>query len=298
MKKGSISATDEALFRQGLQRALDAGNEILAKGGMAIDAVQKAIMVLEDDSMFNAGKGAVFAANGLNELDASIMDGSNLAAGAVAGVTTIKNPILAARLVMDKSGHVMLAGKGAEEFAAANGCEIVKPSYFGTTKTRASLKQEKENKGKKSSLGQPGNTDEKYGTVGAVALDKHGNLAAGTSTGGMSGKKYNRIGDSPIIGAGTYADNNSCAVSCTGWGEYFIRLGMAKAVCDRVELLNMPLEEATKTMIHDKLQSMGATGGLIAVDKKGNISLQFNTAGMHRAWIKWNGEKGVELFRD
>lgn len=298
IKKGSISPVDEALYKQGLQRALDAGYAVLDKGGAAIDAVQAAIVVLENDSMFNAGRGAVYAANGKIELDASIMDGRNLEAGAVAGVTNIKNPITAARLVMEKSGHVMLAREGAEEFAKMNGCEMVDQSYFWTEKTRKSYQQDKENKTKKTYLEQPGNTDKKYGTVGAVALDKQGNLAAGTSTGGMTNKKYGRVGDSPIIGAGTYADNNSCAVSCTGWGEYFIRLGMAKAIADRVELLHMPVDDAAKQMIHDKLQSMGATGGVIAIDKHGNISIQFNTAGMHRAWKKSTSESGVELYKE
>ncbi|HEY9177360.1 MAG TPA: isoaspartyl peptidase/L-asparaginase [Flavipsychrobacter sp.] len=297
IRPGAVSAADEALYKQGLQNALNAGYSVLEKGGTALDAVQTAIVTLENDSMFNAGKGAVYAANGMIELDASIMDGSNLNAGAVAGVTNIKNPIRAARLVMEQSGHVMLARKGAEMFAEQYGCETVKQSYFWTTKTRNSYNKRNEAKGKKSYLEQPGNTDEKYGTVGAVALDKQGNLAAGTSTGGMTNKKYARIGDSPIIGAGTYADNNSCAVSCTGWGEYFIRLGMAKAIADRVELLNMPVDDAAKQMIHDKLEKMGATGGIIAVDRSGNVSLQFNTAGMHRAWKKSNGQSGVELYK-
>lgn len=297
IRPGMISAADEALYKQGLQKALDAGYAVLEKGGSAVDAVQVAIVILENDSMFNAGKGAVYAANGMIELDASIMDGSNLNAGAIAGVTTIKNPIMAARKVMEQSGHVMLARHGAEMFAEQNGCEIVPQSYFWTTKRRSSYEKQNDAKGKKSYLGQPGNVDEKYGTVGAVALDKQGNLAAGTSTGGMTNKKFARIGDSPIIGAGTYADNNSCAVSCTGWGEYFIRLGMAKAIADRVELLNMPVDDAAKLMIHDKLQNMGATGGVIVVDKNGNISLQFNTDGMHRAWKKSTGESGVELYK-
>lgn len=297
IRPGMISAADEALYKQGLQQALDAGYAVLEKGGSALDAVQAAIVILENDSMFNAGKGAVYAANGMIELDASIMDGNNLNAGAIAGVTTIKNPIMAARKVMEQSGHVMLARHGAEMFAEQNGCEIVPQSYFWTTKRRNNYEKQNETKGKKSYLGQPGNVDEKYGTVGAVALDKQGNLAAGTSTGGMTNKKFARIGDSPIIGAGTYADNNSCAVSCTGWGEYFIRLGMAKAIADRVELLNMPVDDAAKQMIHDKLQNMGATGGVIALDKNGNISLQFNTDGMHRAWKKSTGESGVELYK-
>lgn len=296
LRKGQISADKEVQYKNSLKAALQAGYAILEKGGLAIDAIQAAINVLEDDSLFNAGKGAVFADNGMNELDASIMDGSDLNAGAVAGVTTVKNPISAARMVMEKSEHVMLSGRGAEVFVEKAGCEIVHPSYFSTQKSKAKFKQAKENKGKKSMLGQPGNVDDKYGTVGAVALDKHGNLAAGTSTGGMSGKKYNRIGDSPIIGAGTYADNNSCAVSCTGWGEYFIRLGMAKAICDRVELVHMPVDEAARLMIHDKLDSMKATGGIIAIDKLANISIQFNTTGMHRAWMKSDGEHGVEIY--
>ena len=297
IRPGMISAADEALYKQGLQKALDAGYAVLEKGGTAVDAVQVAIVTLENDSMFNAGRGAVYAANGMIELDASIMDGSNLNAGAVAGVTTIKNPIIAARKVMEQSGHVMLARHGAEMFAEQNGCEIVAQSYFWTTKRRNNYEKQNEDRGKKSYLGQPGNVDEKYGTVGAVALDKQGNLAAGTSTGGMTNKKFARIGDSPIIGAGTYADNNSCAVSCTGWGEYFIRLSMAKAIADRVELLNMQVDNAAKQMIHDKLQNMGATGGVIALDKNGNISLQFNTDGMHRAWKKSTGESGVELYK-
>ncbi|MBW7912835.1 MAG: isoaspartyl peptidase/L-asparaginase [Taibaiella sp.] len=297
IRPGMISAADEAQYKQGLQKALDTGYAVLEKGSTALDAVQAAIVVLENDSMFNAGKGAVYAANGTIELDASIMDGSNLNAGAIAGVTTIKNPIMAARKVMEQSGHVMLARHGAEMFAEQQGCDIVPQSYFWTTKRRNAYEKQNETKGKKSHLGQPGNIDEKYGTVGAVALDKQGNLAAGTSTGGMTNKKFARIGDSPIIGAGTYADNNSCAVSCTGWGEYFIRLAMAKAIADRVELLNMPVDDAAKQMIHDRLQNMGATGGVIVLDKNGNISLQFNTDGMHRAWKKSTGESGVELYK-
>lgn len=304
LRRGQLSPEREQMYINGLNRALAVGYNILARGGTAIDAVERVIMTLENDSMFNAGKGAVFADNGMNELDASIMDGKTLNAGAVAGVTTVKNPILAARYVMEKSPHVMLAGKGAEQFAKLNGCSIVKPEYFWTTRTRNSYinQHKKKNNGvdksKKSMLLQPNNHDEKYGTVGAVALDVHGNLAAGTSTGGMSNKKYGRIGDSPIIGAGTYADNNSCAVSCTGWGEYYIRLALAKSVCDRVELAGMSVNEAVNEMIYDKLQNLGGDGGIIAVDKHGNISIEFNTAGMNRAYIKWNGEKQVLLYKD
>lgn len=294
--KGNVSAAEEALYKKGLQNALNAGEAVLKKGGAAIDAVQAAITVLEDDSMFNAGKGAVFAANGMNELDASIMNGKDLNAGAVAGVTNIKNPITAARAVMDRSEHVLMAREGAEEFAEKNGCETVKPSYFKTTRSYNTYEKVKAKQKGKSYLEQPGNYDEKYGTVGAVALDMNGNLAAGTSTGGMTNKKFGRIGDSPLIGAGTYADNNSCGVSCTGWGEYFIRLGMAKTICDMVELKTHSLEEAVNVMIHEKLQSMGATGGVIVIDKEGNISITFNTPGMHRGWVKSTGERGVEIY--
>lgn len=306
LRRGQLSPEKEQLYIDGLNRALAVGYNILARGGTAMDAVERVIMTLENDSMFNAGKGAVLADNGMNELDASIMDGRTLNAGAVAGVTTVKNPIMAARYVMEKSDHVMLSGKGAELFAELNGCSIVKPEYFRTTGNwqrylnthKPDTSNNGVDKGKKSMLRQPNNHDEKYGTVGAVALDVHGNLAAGTSTGGMSNKKYGRIGDSPIIGAGTYADNNSCAVSCTGWGEYYIRLVLAKSVCDRVELAGMSLNDAVNEMIYDKLQNLGGDGGIIAVDKHGNISIAFNTAGMNRAYIKWNGEKQVLLYKD
>ncbi len=305
LRKGTLSKEKEQAYINGLKTALAVGYNILLRGGTALDAVERVIMTLENDSLFNAGKGAVIAHNGRNELDASIMDGKTLNAGAVAGVTTVRNPIHAARMVMEKSKHVMLAREGAEEFARSVDCQMVKPEYFQThhhlSRWKKRIKQEKAKddlKKKKSSLKQPNNWDGKYGTVGAVALDIHGNLAAGTSTGGMSMKKYGRIGDSPIIGAGTYADNNSCAVSCTGWGEYYIRLALAKAVCDRVELAGMSVEDAVKEMIHNKLENLGGDGGIIALDKHGNISIEFNTAGMHRAYIKWNGEPYVSIYKD
>ncbi|MEZ5015871.1 MAG: isoaspartyl peptidase/L-asparaginase [Flavipsychrobacter sp.] len=304
IRRGAISKEREQVYINGLKTALAVGYNVLVRGGSAIDAVEKVIMTLENDSNFNAGKGAVVAYNGVNELDASIMDGATLNAGAVAGVTTIRNPIHAARMVMEKSPHVMLARKGAEMFAERVGCSMVAPSYFKTYSNqkmwegnRAKERNNEKEKGK-SSLKQPENVDEKYGTVGAVALDIHGNIAAGTSTGGMSMKKYARIGDSPIIGAGTYADNNSCGVSCTGWGEYYIRLALAKAVCDRVELAGMTVEQAAKEMIHDKLEKLGGDGGIIALDKHGNVSIEFNTVGMHRAYIKWNGETEVAIYKD
>lgn len=293
----------QAKYRAGLQRAIDAGYDVLSKGGSAVDAVERAVMVLEDDSLFNAGKGAVFTHAGTNELDAAIMDGSNLKAGAVAGVTTVKNPVTAARAVMDKSMHVMMTGKGAEQFAKESGCTIVHPSYFRTQHSwdalQGALQKEQKQKetNKKKTMLQPDNYDEKYGTVGAVALDKNGQLAAATSTGGMTNKRHGRIGDAPIIGAGTYA-NNVCAISCTGWGEYFIRLVMAKSVSDRMEMKGMRLEDAAKDMILQQLPALGGDGGLIGIDKQGNITMPFNTGTMFRGYKKWNGEGDVKIYKD
>jgi L-asparaginase / beta-aspartyl-peptidase len=307
MSRASMSAEKERQYRAALDKALDAGNAILKRGGSAVDAVVAAIITMEDNPMFNAGKGAVFTNAGKNELDASIMDGLTLKAGAVAGVTTIKNPITAARAVMDKSEHVMMTGKGAELFAATNGCTIVKPSYFYTqdryqgllkVKKQDSLNTLKKTAPDKTYLQQPGNRDSKYGTVGAVALDKNGNLAAATSTGGMTNKRFGRIGDSPIIGAGTYANNTTCAISCTGWGEYFIRLVMAKTVSDRVELAKENLQQAADEMIMRQLPSLGGDGGLIGIDKDGNIVAVFNTQGMFRGYIKSNGDRSTAIYKD
>ncbi len=304
-KRGHVSAGQEQAYNDGLNRALAVGYNILVRGGTALDAVEAAVIVLEDDSNFNAGRGAVMTNEGRCELDASIMDGKTLKAGAVAGVTTVRNPIDAARKVMDNSPHVMMVSTGAERFAAANECSIVDNSYFHTERSRRALQKarehdslSKENQKKKSLLNQPENRDWKYGTVGAVALDASGNLAAATSTGGMTNKRFGRVGDSPIIGAGTYADNNTCAISCTGWGEYFIRLGMAKAVSDRIELKGMSIDEAAKEMIYTKLEDLGGDGGLIGVDKNGNITMPFNTSGMFRAYIKSTGEKEVLIYKD
>jgi beta-aspartyl-peptidase (threonine type) len=286
---------------------LRAGYSILAKNGTALDAVETVVRILEDNPFFNAGKGAVFTHEGKIELDAAVMDGKNLAAGAVAGVTTIKNPITAARRVMEKSGHVLLIGKGAEAFAEEQKLEMVDPKYFYTEdRWKALQKLLKEDSLKKEifidtarrSLKQQGNHDSKYGTVGAVALDIQGNLAAATSTGGMSNKKFGRVGDVPIIGAGTYANNATCAVSCTGWGEYFIRLVMAKSVSDLVEYKNYSLQKAAEEMIMKKLPQLGGDGGLIAVDKKGNITMPFNTQGMYRGFIKADGKAVVKIFAE
>ncbi|MFT4154624.1 isoaspartyl peptidase/L-asparaginase family protein [Parafilimonas sp.] len=303
--QSSMTPEREALYKQGLQNALNAGNAVLKNGGAALDAVEAAIKILEDDSLFNAGKGAVFTNAGKNELDASIMDGKTLKAGAVAGVTNIKNPITAARAVMDKSEHVMMAGKGAEEFAAANGCTVVDPSYFFTASRWSGLLAARREDSLKALhkdsthtlLRQPGNYDYKYGTVGAVALDIYGNLAAATSTGGMTNKRFGRIGDSPVIGAGTYADNNTCAISCTGWGEFFIRLVMAKTISDRMEFAHQSLKDAADEMIMKKLPALGGDGGLIGIDKEGNIVMSFDTDGMYRGYVKSDGETGVEIYK-
>ncbi len=306
--KSTMTPEKEKVYREGLQTALNAGNEVLKKGGSALDAVEAAIKTMEDNPLFNAGKGAVFTNEGRNEMDAAIMDGKTLKAGAVAGVTTVKNPITAARAVMDKSEHVMMAYKGAEKFAAQNGCTIVDPSYFYTESRWKSLqavkaKDSADNAKRNDSshtylLHQPGNFDYKYGTVGAVALDVNGNLAAATSTGGMTNKKFGRIGDSPIIGAGTYANNATCAISCTGWGEFFIRLAMAKSVSDRMELAHESLQDAANEMILQKLAGLGGDGGLIAVDKEGNIAMPFNTQGMYRGYIKSNGETEIKMYKE
>lgn len=304
--KKNMTPEKEKAYKEGLQKALDAGNAILKNGGTAMDAVEAAIQILEDNPLFNAGKGAVFTNEGKNELDAAIMDGNTLKAGSVASVTTIKNPITAARKVMERTEHVMLIGKGAEQFAKANGCEIVDPSYFFTqerwdalqkAKKADSLKM-KNDTASKGAVKQLSNRDNKYGTVGAVALDKHGNLAAATSTGGMTNKRYGRVGDAPIIGAGTYANNTTCAISGTGWGEFFIRLVMAKSISDRMEFGKQSLNDAAYEMIMKRLPALGGDGGLIGVDKDGNITMPFCTEGMYRAYVKWNGETAVKIYKE
>ncbi len=287
MTKENISEEKEAHYKEVLGKALDAGEKILSSGGAAIDAVQAAIMVMEDDSLFNAGRGAVLTNEGTCEMDASIMNGSDLNAGAVAAATDIKNPILAARYIMDSTVHVMFSGKGASELAKQYGLETVAPDYFITEENKVRLKRVQENAKK----------EDKHGTVGAVAVDKQGNIAAGTSTGGMTNKKSGRIGDSPIIGAGTYADNTTCGVSCTGWGEYFIRLVMAKSISDRMGMQGLTLDGSVNMMIHDKLERMEATGGVIAIDKYYNVVTAFNTQGMLRAWVKSTGEKKIEIYK-
>lgn len=307
--KSQMTAEQEKAYLEALDKALQTGNSILQQGGTALDAVEAVVRNMEDDPLFNAGKGAVFTNEGKNELDAAIMNGKTLAAGSVAGVTIIKNPITAARAVMEKSAHVMMTGPGAEKFAKQVGIEIVDPSYFHTDRRWKDLEKAKMEDAakpkldhsdsiKRSSLRQPGNRDYKYGTVGAVALDRHGNLAAATSTGGMTNKKFGRIGDAPIIGSGTYANNSTVAISCTGWGEFFIRLVMAKTISDMMEFGKMPLKKAAEEMIMKRLPALGGDGGLIAVDKDGNIAMPFCTAGMYRGSIDHKGKKEIRIYKE
>lgn len=280
LEKGRYTEEQEAEYKAKLVEALEAGYAVLDANGSSLDAVEAAIVILEDSPLFNAGKGAVFTREGKNELDASIMDGKTLAAGAVAGVTQVKNPIKLARKVMENSVHVMFAREGAEMFAKEQGLELVPERYFFTEarwKTyKDALKAEKEEK--KSALP----ADFKYGTVGAVALDRAGNLAAGTSTGGMTLKKYGRVGDSPIIGAGTFADNKSCAVSSTGWGEFFIRLTIARDICAQVEYAGRTVAEAANDVIFNRLGPAGGDGGVIVLGADGEAAIAFNSKGMFR----------------
>lgn len=287
----NMSAEEDAAYRASLQTALDAGAKVLAEGGEALDAVEAVILLLEDDPRFNAGRGAVFTWEGGHELDASIMDGRDRDAGAVAGVTNIRHPILLARKVMTDSPHVMLAGKGAETFAEEQGLETVPAEWFGTDFRREALERMKARE--LSAL----DVDAKFGTVGAVALDRNGNLAAGTSTGGMTGKRWNRIGDAPVIGAGTYADNRSCAVSATGWGEYFIRVGVAKAICARMELAGDSAQAASDAVMAD-VKALGGDGGVIVVSSSGDAIYSFNTSGMYRGRATSEGVNEVAIYGD
>ena len=288
--RANLPAETAAQFEAKLTDVLRHGDSILKAGGTSLDAVESCVCMMEDCPLFNAGKGAVFNAEGKNELDAAIMDGKTGMAGAVAGVTTIRNPIIAARAVMEKSEHVMLTGKGAETFAAEHGLIIVSPDYFFTQSRWDAYLKAKANNDSLSAM------DKKHGTVGCVALDKYGNLAAATSTGGMTLKKYGRVGDTPIIGAGTYADNNTCAVSATGHGEFFIRNVVAYDISALMKYKELSLSEATNEIIMIKLKNMGGDGGIIAVDKNGNIAMPFNTAGMFRGFIKSDGEIKVAMF--
>lgn len=302
--KQDMTDSLEAAFKAKLEEAIKVGHAILKSGGSSIEAVTKTINVLEDSPLFNAGKGAVFTHDETNELDASIMDGQTLNAGAIAGVTQIKNPIDLAKEVMLHSEHVMLGGKGAENFAQSRGIELVDPSYFYTEKRFRSLQQAKEieeakiDHSQSTSFADPFIKNQKFGTVGCVALDKNGNLAAGTSTGGMTNKRWNRIGDAPIIGAGTYANNATCAVSSTGWGEFFIRAVVAHDISALMEYKGLSLQEAAKEVIQKKVPAMGGDGGIVAIDRQGNVSMEFNTEGMYRAHMNADGELYIGIYKE
>lgn len=304
IERGSLSPEKEKAYRAKLEEALLAGYKALQAGKPGLDAVEIAIRILEDSPLFNAGKGAVFTNDGKNELDASIMDGKTLGAGAVAGLHHVKNPITLARAVMEKSPHVMMVGDGAEKFAAEQKIELVDEKYFWTQERydalQRILKQEKEKAVEKkvSSVVEAQRPMNRFGTVGAVALDKDGNLAAGTSTGGMTNKKYGRVGDAPIIGAGTYANNDTCAVSATGWGEFFIRLSVARDISSLMEYRALPIQNAADLVIKTKLQKLGGDGGIIAIDKYGNMAVSFNSEGMYRAYINKDGKPVVEIYKD
>ena len=301
--KENMTPAKETAYRQKLEEALSKGYAVLEKGGTSLEAIVTAISIMEDSPLFNAGKGSVFTNEGKNEMDAAIMDGKTNMAGAVAGVTNIKNPITAAMAVMNQSNHVMMAGAGAEKFAQKVGLEIVDPSYFHTDRRYDQLQNiiEKEETQLDHDSDQGSIKSRfhgyKFGTVGAVALDKYGNLAAGTSTGGMANKRYGRIGDAPIIGAGTYASNEACAVSATGHGEYFIRSVVAYDIAALMKYKNLPLSDAADEVVMKKLVDTGGGGGIIAVDKSGNIAMPFNTAGMYRGYIKEKGKAQVFIYK-
>jgi beta-aspartyl-peptidase (threonine type) len=317
IERSALGPNGDAAYRASLAQATEAGAKVLDRGGSALDAVEAAINILEDDPLFNAGRGAVFSAEGKNELDSSIMDGSNLKAGAVAGVTRTRHPISLARAVMEKSPYVMIAGPGADIFAAKVGLEQVDPSFFFTEARWQSLVKQLQKEGRPvpprpagaPPLGSAVPVAELHpveespdasihGTVGVVALDRAGNIAAGTSTGGMQGKMPGRVGDSPIIGAGTYASNQSCAVSSTGSGEYFIRLGVAREVCNLVAFKGMTLQQAADQVIHTELESLHGDGGVIALTPDGQTAFSFNTPGMFRARLSEGGKLEVHIYRD
>jgi L-asparaginase / beta-aspartyl-peptidase len=308
----NMTPEKEKAYREALTLALQTGHAVLKKGGSSLDAVEAAVRVMEDSPLFNAGKGAVFTHEGKNEMDAAIMEGKNLMAGAVAGVTVIKNPISLARRVMDSSPHVMMTGRGAEEFARTKSIEIVKPSYF-YTETRwqglqKALKNEKielDHAADTVKTSKPKRTSslifdegKKYGTVGAVALDQFGNLAAATSTGGMTNKRYGRVGDAPIIGAGTYANNATCAVSATGHGEFFIRATVAYDISAMMQYQNKTVRQAADEVVMQKLVKMGGEGGLIALDRQGNYAMPFNSEGMYRGVIRADGSIEIGIYKD
>ena len=282
IRKSSLTREKEQNYKNTLQLALDTGYQLLEQGATALDAVERSVSKMEDSHLFNAGKGSVFTANGSHEMDASIMDGNTLEAGAVSSVTGVKNPIQLSRMVMEKSDHVFLSGKGAEEFARSVNCEFRDEEYFYDEFRYQQWMAIKDSDKFQLDHSPSPSKEDKFGTVGAVALDKFGNIAAATSTGGMTNKRFGRVGDSPMIGAGTYANNATCAVSCTGSGEYFIRGVVAYDVSCLMEYRNLSLQEACRIVVQERLKKIGGDGGLIAIDNKGNIALEFNTEGMYR----------------
>lgn len=297
IKKENMTDSLQKAYEEKLDEAISVGHKILADGGTALEAVQKTINVMENSPLFNSGKGAVLNANGIAELDASVMDGKTKNAGAISGVQHIKNPINLAYKVMNESDHVMLSASGAEDFAKLHDLEFVDNDYFITERRRKALESSKAREQGVSS-NEFYLSNEKYGTVGCAALDQEGNLAAGTSTGGMTNKKYGRIGDSPIIGAGTYANNKTCAISATGHGEYFIRGVVAHDISAMMQYQGISLEQAAKNVIQKKLTDMGGTGGIIGIDNKGKVVMEFNTPGMFRATKNMKGETEIKMYRD
>ena len=291
MARADLDADTEAAIRAALDAALDAGGAVLREGGSALDAAVAAVVVLEDSPHFNAGRGAVFTADGVNELDAALMDGATLRAGAVAGLRRVRNPILLARAVMEKSPHVMLIGDGAERFAEHAGLALVDPAYFRTEHRWKQLEEARAREAASAAL--PANAY--FGTVGAVALDRHGHVAAATSTGGMTNKRWGRVGDVPVIGAGTYADDG-CAVSATGWGEFFIRLSVAHDICARMRYRGDSLKTASDEVVLRRVVELGGNGGVVAIDRHGNIAQPFNTSGMYRGWLRTDGSRGTAIF--
>ena len=298
IERADLSADTERGIREALAHARDAGEAVLRNGGSALDAVQAVVVSLEESPHFNAGKGSVFDADGKHELDASIMDGASLRAGAVAGVTDVRNPVVLARRVMEDSPHVMLIGAGASRFADTQGdIERVANDWFDTPHRLQQLREEQARE-RAAAEGEAQNLRGKYfGTVGAVALDAHGHIAAATSTGGMTNKRWGRVGDTPVIGGGTYADAR-CGVSATGWGEFFLRLAVAHDICARVAYRGDSLRQAADDVILRELPALGGDGGAIAIDREGNSAMPFNTSGMYRAWVKPDGSRGVAIFGD
>lgn len=300
--RANLTAEQEQAYKDKLAEALEAGRAVLRDGGDSTSAVIAAIQIMEESPLFNSGKGAVYTWDGEHELDASLMEGLHGNAGAVAGVKTVKSPIALAREVMEESVHVMLSGAGAEQFSRQQGLEQVDNSYFDTERRYQQLQKAKETIKKSEQPEQQAweylDLDYKYGTVGAVAVDKNGVLSAGTSTGGMTAKRYGRIGDSPIIGAGTWADNDSCAVSATGHGEYFIRFHVAADICSRVKYKGLSVQEAGDEVIHGVLEQSGGTGGVIIIDADGNVAMPFNTEGMYRGYFQGNGEVNIAIYNE